>query len=141
MSNGYAAAVEQVISIEDINKVCPDEWNLFFNLCEKNIKGGWKEYIRAEYHEDEPELLDNNAEFDYDNLNNIFTNLFTAFDEKTGLRLNWGYHNSDYQGDCYDDLNGSYFSVDGVYTESSEYVKAKKQFGITVEEKRFVIYG
>ena len=55
-----------------------------------------------------------------------------------GLSLELGYHDADNDGDCYDDLSGAYWHVDGLYVLSNG---AKKLGKKNWERKFFVTLG
>lgn len=129
MGMGYGACIVDVIEPDAIKKICNQEWQVF-----------------------ESSLLANE---DYDNLGAFaeeyassgggcgcdtcesFDLLLAAFKRSTGLELGIGYHNSDDNGDRYDDVNGVYFWVDGMYQLTPEGATLKD----VVERKSFVTFG
>jgi len=69
--------------------------------------------------------------------NKAFDELKSAFDKKTGLELCINYHDNEAQGDIYDEVNGGYFSVDGMYQLTPAGKKMRKK----VERKFFVTFS
>ena len=67
----------------------------------------------------------------------LYKTLQETFKLKTGLDLAIRFHDSDNQGDCYDDVNGVFWDVDGVY----QYSPAGEKFKDFIERKFYVTYG
>jgi len=129
MEMGYGACMVDVIELDAVKKICNKEWQEF-----------------------ELSLLSNK---DYDNLDvfaheynssgggcgcetcEAFDLLLAAFKRTTSLELGIGYHNSRDEGDRYDDVNGVYFWVDGMYQLTTEGAALKD----VVERKSFVTFG
>ena len=63
--------------------------------------------------------------------------LKTKFDSLTGLEVFIGFHDSESEGDRYDEVDGVYFAVDGMY----ELSEAGKKWDGVVERKSFVQLG
>jgi hypothetical protein len=125
---GYVGAYADTISDNDIKKVCRSQWKKF----EMSLgPDRWEDFIYARYHEEDlnPDTL------------KAFENLKDTFYKKTGLTLDADYHDSENNGDRYDDIQGAYWCVEGVWTVTTKYKKAKKLFKITVNRKMFVQYG
>ncbi len=59
-----------------------------------------------------------------------------------GLELELSFHDSDEEGDRYDDVNGAYWSVEGLYEETKKFKNFKKKFKkIKIERAHFVNFG
>ena len=67
----------------------------------------------------------------------VDANLQREFKKETGLELNFCYHNSSDNGSSYDDVDGFFWAVSGMYQLS----KAGKKFEKVVERKLFVSFG
>jgi hypothetical protein len=139
MGMGYGAGYAYVISQNKIKQVCPIEYKAFF-----------KEMKKSEVSLDSfAQFVDQGRELeqftDYDEasevqgrLVDLWTALQTAFHKKSnGLTLELGFHDSDNEGDRYDDINGTYFSVGGMY----QLTKAGKKFQRSVKQQFFVTFG
>jgi hypothetical protein len=71
-------------------------------------------------------------------LKGLLKNLQEAFKKKSGgLDLALGFHDSDDRGDRYDEVNGLYWWVDGMY----QLTAAGKRFRKDVTRKFFVQFG
>jgi hypothetical protein len=68
---------------------------------------------------------------------NVYENIICKFNKITGLDVGLGYHDKNEDGDRYDDVNGWYWWVEGVYqlTPIGEKYKDK------IERKFFVTFG
>ncbi len=66
----------------------------------------------------------------------VLNAIHREFNKVTGLTLNLGYHDPD-DGDRYDEVEGIYWSVDGMYQLS----RAGKKYNKIVERKFFVNFG
>jgi len=128
MGMGYAAAYADVIEDKYIKQFCPKEFEAFTGIvdgCELDLD----EFARnAEYN-----FLDG---YDKD-LVKAYENLCEAFKKETGLEIGLAYHDSGDEGDRYDDIDGIYWWVNGMY----ELTKAGKKMEKFVERKTFVQFG
>ena len=127
MGMGMAAASADVIEVKSIRKFCKDEYDAFIGLVE-GCELDMEEFAR-------------NAEYDLDDYDKdvvkAYKELCSAFENKTGLGLNVAFHNSEDEGDIYDDVDGIYWYVDGMY----ELTPAGKIMEKYVERKNFVQFG
>ena len=128
MSMGYAAAYADTIEESSIEKFCKKEIEIF-RACVNGCELDMEEFAR-------------NAEFndfeDYDkDLLKAYENLCEAFEKKTGLSLGLAFHDADDDGDRYDDVNGIYWYVEGMYQLNPEGKKMKKH----VKRQTFVQFG
>jgi hypothetical protein len=129
MPMGYGSNYADVIDEKDVRKLCPKEYKEF----EKAIEEA-DETLESVAQEVGTEDVWENDEHP---ITKAFDNLQTAFEEKTDLTLYLSYHNADDDGSCYDDINGAYFCVDGMY----ELTPAGKKFNKIVQKKMFVTFG
>lgn len=128
MGMGHAAAYADVIEAKDVKKICPVAFDNFkqalkFDDCEieefaMESEGGNGEDFAPEAYE-------------------AFKAVVDAFYKETGLPLDIAHHQSDEYGDRYDEVNGTYFYVDGMY----ELTAAGKKLEGIVERKTFVQFG
>ncbi len=144
MGMGHAANFADVITVENLKKICPDTWDAFESLCEKHVDNGWEGFIYGIYQE--TPYYDKNGDDIEDvgiiaDLDKSYQTLVNDFHDRTGLDLDCGYHDSENCGDRYDDVDGAYFHVDGCYVESPELKSTKEQYGDLIERNFFVTYG
>lgn len=145
MSSGYGANYADVIDENNIRKIpgCGkllNELHACFNDAQKTL------FTDCDIHFDKFAM---DIAHEYDNIpeelfrqaERIYQELQHVFNKQTGLELYLGYHDSDNDGDCYDDVNGSYWCVAGCYTVSKCYAKSKSRFGINIPRLHFVTYG
>jgi len=130
MGMGYAGSYADVISEEGVKEVCPKEYQALMDAMVgiPPIEAMDFDELaqQAEYNEIENKDAEQALEV-----------LKEAFDKKTGLALSIGYHDADEQGDRYDDINGGFWCVGGMY----ELTKAGKKFEKYVQRKMFVSFG
>lgn len=128
MGMGYAGNSVESIEVETIKQFCHSEYQAFIDVL------------------DSVEMLDDVARDIYYNLNELGENsevykkyiqLCESFKVKTGLDLFIGFHDSGDDGDRYDDVDGVFWGVDGMY-ELSEAGKRMKQY---ITHKSFVMFG
>lgn len=126
MGMGYAGGYADVIQDGTIKNKCPKEFQAFLDAIEKS---GLKfDEVAKESDYDEIEDKD---------VMKTYLALFHAFKKKTGLDLGLAYHSSSDDGDRYDDVDGAYWYVDGMY----QLTKAGKKMKKYVERKNFVTFG
>ena len=128
MRMGYAAAYADVITEDTIKKFCPKELELFMG-CIDRCKLDLDEFARNADYSDM-------GKYDKD-LVKAYENLCEAFKKETGLEIGLAYHDSGDEGDRYDDIDGIYWWVNGMY----ELTKAGKKMEKFVERKTFVQFG
>ncbi len=125
MGMGYSAGFADTVSEKFIAKVCPKEYKSF--VLSLNAEGlsidGCAQAIQY------GDFLEEHVEVE-------LIKLRQAFERKTGLALFLSYQDPDH-GDIYDDLEGAYWSVDGVYT----YTKAGRKYQKEIQRKSFVTFG
>ena len=125
MGMGYGANYADVIEQAEVKEICPAEYDEFVGLLDEEYTF---DTFASEYDvtDDVPEAIEK-----------AFYLLQVAFEQNTGLGLSIGFHSSDDSGDRYDDVNGGYFSVDGMY----ELSEAGKRIGDKVQRKHWVTFG
>lgn len=126
MSMGYGSAFAEVIEDKNVKKFCPKEFKNFMDALETT---------------DSTEVTIANLEYDSEevepNVTIYYKQLQDKFRKKTGLELYVGYHDSHDEGDRYDEVDGVYFHVGGMY----ELTKAGKKMSKYVQRKFFVCFG
>jgi len=128
MSMGYGSNYADVIEKSEVDKIC-DEASAIL-LAELLADGmTFDELAKLTDIEDYAEIPDP--------ILKAYETLQEQFEKFTGLSLGLGYHDVDESGDCYDDVDGGYFWVDGMY----ELTEAGKKYKNIVDRKCFVTFG
>jgi hypothetical protein len=70
-------------------------------------------------------------------LKTIYDKVCDQFQKKTGLTLSLGFHDSDADGSGYDDVDGLFWEVEGVYTLT----KAGKKYQNEIKRAFYVTFG
>ena len=130
MGSGYAAGYADVIKQEDLIKFCPKEFKNFLDVLAENKDIDLELFAREAGYG-----FNDNLDIDAKTID-AYKQLQTAFEKKTGLGLNIGYHNED-DGSRYDEVYGVYWGVSNVY----EKTRAGKKMGELVQRKFFVTFG
>lgn len=141
MGIGYGAAYADVIDEKHVRKLCPKEYHELEEIIEE---GGISLEDVAAFFVQDRELCfpaiedDKKAVKLQDRLIAVWKRLQAKFRKKSGgLELDIGFHDSNNEGDRYDDVNGPFFCVGGMY----KYSKAGLRFKKKVERKFFVCFG
>ena len=144
MGMGYGGNYADVIEFEGVKEIVPEPAKKFEDFLEKN-KIVLSDAIKALAEEDGG-CLDSIDEKDYDHLyaelETEFEVLNKAFQEQTKvggdscLELTPMFHDED-SGDRYDEVEGGFFHVDGMYCLSP----AGEKFKGKIERKFFVSFG
>ena len=123
MGMGYGSNFADVISSDDLKAFCPDEHCQLIAALDKHD-------VSFETFCQESEEMNDEILF-------AFGKLIGSFKYKTGLMLETGYHSCEDEGDKYDEVDGGFWQVDGMY----ELTEAGKKIGDKVERKFFVTFG
>lgn len=145
MGMGYGANYAQTVSDEFVKEICPEEHKAFFELIEKyklpveHIARNWN-FVDfndlCEYFDEN--LSDGEVNEAVEKLNTASADLESVFKERTGgLLLGMDEHDSSEEGDRYDDVDGWFWTVDGVYQRTPAGEKFKDQ----ISEVGFVRFG
>ena len=151
MSMGHSAVFSVIIEEEDLEKLKLEELSLFYQAVEDAgttveavaIVVRFNDYdnddIEAMYYEDDPtqdEVLERTRP-----IINAYEKLREAFKARTGLELFLNHHNSDDEGDIYDDVSGCFWelSFSDVYMLTPE--AEKLQETIPFDIQHYVVFG
>ena len=129
MSMGYASAYADTIEEKSVKKFCPKEFQALQNVIDET-PCTWEDVARA----------GNYGDIEKDcgkEIYSAYQKLYDAFEKKTGLQLFIAYHDSEDEGDRYDDVNGIYWGVNGMY----QLTPAGKKMNKYVERKTFVQFS
>lgn len=130
MSMGYGANYADVIEEKFVEKIAPKELEAFHTAVKDN------DNVDLENVAKDLELGDDNG-YLTPKIKKTYRALVRAFNKKTGLNLGIGYHSIEDNGDRYDDINGVYWSVGGVWTRTT----AGKKYRAQITRSFFVTYG
>lgn len=126
---GYGCNFADVIDEKDIKRFCKKEYNKFMSSLGEDYQTVLDSFASlAECGDIENysgEILDS------------YKKLKKAFEKKTGLSLFIGYHDCDNDGDRYDEVDGTYWGVDGMYKMTDAGKKMRKY----VSRKMWVTFG
>jgi hypothetical protein len=129
MGMGYGANFTDMIEAEELKKIAPQEWK----ALEGSVKGQEEdlEFYLSEFacgnEEDCPVVVGLALEKFKD-----------AVYKKTGMEVDVGYHNSEDQGDRYDEVEGVFWAVDNAYIPNPQIARGFQQ---KIERRFFVTYG
>lgn len=128
MGMGYGANFIDAVEEQTVKENCPTEFENFMGLVDKS------ELVLEEFARS-AEINDLDS-YGNEDVVKAYENLCEAFEKKTGLSLSLGHHDPE-GGDRYDDVQGIYWSVGGVWglTEAGKNMKGK------VARKFFVVLG
>lgn len=130
MGMGYSANFADVIEDKDVAKLCPAEHKALMDAIEAS--GEDLEAFAADAQSD-----DFRDEFT-DGVIALYKSLCEAFEKVTGgATLDLAHHDSENNGDRYDDVDGAFWGVGGLTRPT----KAAKFLGKRVKESRWVTYG
>lgn len=141
MSMGYGANYADVIETETLATIVGDK-----ALVDDFVK----QFDKYEPDNDGMDYLDltdklNAGKPDKDDskelaaLDKAWKALNAAFKKATGLTLFVDYHSRDDEGDRYDEVDGMFISVCGLYQPTAKYKKLKAKFGDDVVERKFYV--
>ena len=126
MGMGHAANYADCVELEFLLDTCPQEYqNLEMVMDEYDYS--WDQIGQEAHHE----------QFEVDEIKEAYEELQQAFYVATGLKVYAHYHNHEDEGDRYDEVNGLYFHVEGVYQLSPAGERNKDK----IERKFFVTFG
>ena len=145
MGIDYSAAYADVIQLEDVQKLCPVEYDALMGLLEK-INVSFDDFASAfarDMVEDDiilPNLDDDEQKPFQEELLDALETLMSAFKRVTAtedgyLYLTLEHHASD--GNRADEITGGFFNVGGVYKKTP----AGERFQDIIQRKFFVVIG
>lgn len=152
MASGHSANYADVIPQELVQELCPVEWADLVELLASHdleletlgkackFDGSEEDEMRSDVSglcatEAEDEQLIQDLLASWRRLQAAFAKA-TAVDG-AGLELFLGHHSQHDDGDCYDEVDGVFFAVGGMY----QLTPAGTKFADRIERKFFVAYG
>ena len=149
MGMGYSGININTVSDDTLIKVCSVEFEAFKQALEKagldiDCQGVGYSIEHGDFSELEDSMPDGteNVEELIKAVEDTLDALTTKFCEVTDLQLSFAVHDSDEEGSRYDDVNGHYWELHGVYQLTPVAKQFKEQFGdSSIENTSFVQYG
>ena len=128
MGMGYSACRTELVTEDFVGEIAPDELeNLKSALADEELD--LSDFARDTQMDDAP---------DYgDAIHIAYDELVTKFNAETGLTLELDYHNSEDDGSRYDEVDGMFWTVGGVYTETPAGIKYRDK----IHRVGYVQYG
>lgn len=141
MSMGYCANYADVIKNETLativgDKALVDDFVQKYEKYEPDNDG--MDYLDLNDTLNDGKLGKDDSEELVD-LYNAWVRLAGSFKKETGLDLFVDYHSRDDEGDRYDEVDGMFISVCGLYQPTAKYKKLKAKFGDDVVERKFYV--
>lgn len=148
MATGYGANSAHIISTKNLIKVVGDKKlvnkfikkfnNYKFTECEVSDY----EVLAHTLSLEEPGDIDTDRK-EFKALNALWDEISGKFTNETNISIWPEYHDKSNEGDCYDMVNGLYFSVSfgDIYKPTKEYTAMQKKYGDLIEDAFFVRYG
>lgn len=139
MSMGYGSVFVDAIEVDALESICKDAYNKLIDAllegteyvdeyCDADMQSFAKDIEYHEVGEDRPEYA-------------AYQNLIDAFEKETNLTMGLGFHDQDETGDRYDDIDGAFFWIDGMYDLTPAGKALKDRCGEDVGRKFFVQFG
>ena len=101
-----------------IKKMCANEYDEFMSRIDKSDTYDFDDIART--------AISNELSDYIPDIEIAYAKLQKAFKKATGLMLSLQYHNSNENGSRYDDINGGFWIVDGVYMKTPAAKKYKQ---------------
>ena len=141
MSMGYGANYADVIKTETLativgDKALVDDFVQKYDKYEPDNDG--MDYLDLNDTLNDGKLGKDDSEELVD-LYNAWVRLAGSFKKETGLGLFVDYHSRADEGDRYDEVDGMFISVCGLYQPTAKYKKLKEKFGDDVVERKFYV--
>ena len=141
MSMGYGANYADVIKTETLativgDKALVDDFVKKYEKYEPDNDG--MDYLDLNDTLNDGKLRKDDSEELVD-LYNAWVRLAGSFKKETGLDLFVDYHSREDEGDRYDEVDGMFISVCGLYQPTEKYKKLKEKFGDDVVERKFYV--
>jgi len=129
MSSGYGAAYADCVEQKFVKRTCAKEFKAFIKEIDDEGNVDF-DFVANQFNFEPVEEVP-------DPIVRAYRALCEAFKNKTGLALNLGFHDQHDDGDRYDDINGAYWWVDGVYQRTP----AGEKYKDDIQRCSFVQYG
>lgn len=126
MGMGYAANCADVVEESFVKEQCPKEFEQFIQSLADREDITIEDVAQNAQYENEDSAVYRN-----------YQSLCSQFEQKTGLSLYLGYHDRENTGDRYDDVEGVFWCVEGVF----HFTPAGEKFKQHISRKYWVSFG
>jgi hypothetical protein len=133
MGMGYGAAFADVVKQEKVESICRTEFQNFKEVLEKNDLTIEDFAAQFSLQVNSGDTVECSCP---EEVIKAYKSLQIAFLHETGLEVELEYHNKEDEGDRYDDVDGAYWSLHGLY----ELTPAAKKFGETNWVRSFFVH-
>ncbi len=133
MGMGYSANFADTVKEEFVKQQCPKEFEDFM-LSLEGESDEERDISLEQFAMDHPDSLDLSED---EKIRKSFYELCDSFKTKTGLELHILHHDSQNNGDRYDDVDGVFWVVSNAY----ELTDAGKKNEKDIERKLWVVFG
>ena len=140
MSMGHSAGYADVITVATLKRIAPKEFPAFEKLLLEHVVSleNFAQYNSNQSELDLDHINDEDKAVEIQTaLDTAWKKLQTTVKKKSGLLLDLGYHNSRDEGDSYDEVDGAFYCVGGVWTRTP----AGKKHQRSITRKFFVTFG
>jgi hypothetical protein len=144
MASGTSACYADVIEAENVKKISPIAYKSFLKVLKTQkvtLEDFAVQYQRQEVQNEKCLKAWNQLANDFEGKTKVMTSVnlngVNSWAYSVGLQLGISFHDIDESGDRYDEVNGVFFYVDGVYQKTP----AGKEIGDMVERKFYTQFG
>lgn len=130
MSMGSMANFAETVEQDFVKKTCPKEFNALIEAVDKD------EDISIEALA--IDIEDSPAEFNKE-IRKAYKALKSAFKKKIGIDIRIAFHDSDDNGDIYDDINGVFWVLD--FSSVYQMTPAAKKIKDKIKRAFYVVWG
>lgn len=145
MGMGYGSNIVDVVEEDFVKEICLEEFNTFVTALEKNEQDKESDIYEAitdivsfamivAYEITISKDANDDETSPYEK---TYIDLCLAFEERTGLSLDLGYHDLENDGDRYDDVDGAFWVVGNVY----QLTEAGKKYEDKIQKSGYVTFG
>jgi len=143
MSSGYSAAHAWVIKWEKVKELIPRETKQLEDIL-KSVGADIDDFCKNNTWNMPEDLVSEiedtkKAEKIIEEIQELWNNVKEKFQEVTGLEIDFNYHDQETEGSIYDDVDGGFFTVDGVTI--TQLTEAGRKYEKDLTESFWVNYG
>jgi hypothetical protein len=156
MGCGFNACKADVVEKSFVKEICPEEFGILDPCIHKHIDGKWDEFAKQmsfgienvdfelvidpksiEPGEDPKSSYETAYKTVCEEITKNWNMLAETFKGRTGLDLYLSYHDMENDGSHYDEIDGVFWSVGGVWQRT----EAGERYNDKIQEKSWVQYG
>jgi hypothetical protein len=137
MSSGAMCNYADTVEDYFIKAICPNEFADFIEYVQKtNAELETVALFLDEYMGQEEEKIEDVSEEEDKEIRKLYLTLQSSFSKKTCLQLVIRFADDGNGGSCYDEVDGAFWEVEGVY----QLTPAAKKYKDKIERKYWVTY-